>query len=186
MAIESDEPEVILEALRASDAVDARGLSVAFDEGDVVVRGTVATYEEASAALRIAGEHAPGVRNELRVDPNLREGADPAVASDSGDALRRDGLRGSSFDPLERADDLVTDVQESLDENLPWDPPHEPVEVPTRAESRGVADPNAADDDNPDAGLLDETPDAGAMSLPDMSAAELERAAHPEPQQEAG
>lgn len=185
MATDFEDPDVILEALQASDAVDARSLRLSVDDDVLVLRGTVATFEEASAALRIAQEHAPEVRNELRVDANLREGTEyPGEAG--GDETRRDGLQGSSFDALERSDDVVTDVQDSLDENVAWDPPHEPVEVPTRAESRGIADPNAADDDNDDAGVLDESTDPTATSLPDMSAEELERSAHPESEQEAG
>lgn len=184
MATESEEPDVILEALQTSDFVDARAVNVTVDEGAVVIGGTVATYEEASAALRIAQEHAAEVRNELRVDVNFREGVGDEGETE-GEA-RRSGLQGSSFEALEGSDDLVSDMQESLDESLPWTPPDEPVEVPTRAESRGTADPNAADDEDPDAGLLAESADSSDRSLADMSADELARAAHPEPQQEAG
>lgn len=181
MAIDSDDPDVIVQALQASDSVDARAVDVIVEDGAVVVRGTVATFEEASAALRIAEEHTPNVRNELRVDVNMREGiGDVAPPTDAP----RD-LQGSTYQ-VDGDDDLVSDVQESLDESLPWNPPDEPVEVPTRAESRGIADPNAADDDDPEAGVLAESADPTDTSLPDVSADELARAAHPESQQEAG
>ena len=147
MATDSEDTDVILEALAASDSVDARAVDIVMEEGGtVVVRGSVATFEEASAALRIAEEHADSVRNELRVEVNLREGSDGLTEEESSEELRRAGLQGSSYDTVEQPDDLVSDMQEALDESLPWDPPDEPVEVPTRAESRGPADPNAADD----------------------------------------
>ncbi|HVM18987.1 MAG TPA: BON domain-containing protein [Egibacteraceae bacterium] len=173
MATDPDLPDVIREALAAADSVDARAIDVvAGDDDDVVLRGTVSTFEESTAAAAIAGDHAPAVRNELRVDHNVREGIDPPVAEGDGDAA---SLQGSSRDPVAEPDDLVSDSQASLDENVPWDPPHEEVTVPTRAESRGVADRGPADD--PDAGdILDEAADPAAKSLPDMTQQDLERA----------
>jgi hypothetical protein len=186
MAIDTDQIDDVLAALAEVDSVDARGIRVDAEDEAVVLRGSVATHEESAAAQQVAQERAEAVRNELVVDPNLREtgGVEPTAAVDK--SARREGLQGSSFDPLERTDDLVTDVQESLDENVSWDPPHAPVEVPTRAEARGVADRGAvvADSDGPAEVELDEQNATVERSLPDVSAEELTRAAHPQPAEE--
>lgn len=175
MAIDSDHPQLVLEALRAADTVDAAGIDVVA-EGDVLVlRGAVGTPEEATAAASIAQQHVETVRSELRVDVNLREGP----GTGETDPGRPDeALQGSSFDPVNPADDLVSDLQESLTENLPWDPPHEAVEVPTRAEERGIGTGGSADDGE------DHLIERGGKSLPDLSPEELARAARPQPRDE--
>ena len=141
MAIDTDQIDEVRDALIAADSVDPSDIQIVAEDDVLVLRGSVATFEQASAAQQIAQERLESVRNELSVDQNLREdgsSTEPSGAADIDD--RREGLRGSSYDPLEQADDVVTDIQESLDENLPWDPPHEAVEVPTVAESRGRGD----------------------------------------------
>lgn len=187
MAIDTDQIDEVREALAAADSVDPGGIRILADGDVLVLRGSVATFEEVTAAQQIAEERATQVRNELLVDHNLREtGGTESSAGDVADSARRDGLQGSSYDPLERADDVVSDVQEALDENRAWDPPHEAVEVPTRAESRGVADRRVGAD-APDAdqdALLDEDAGDGTKSLPDLSSDELSRAAHPERREE--
>ena len=184
MAIDTDQIDEVREALEAADSVDPSSIHVLADGDAVVLRGSVATFEESAAAQQIATEHATAVRNELHVDHNLREsGGSEISADDLDDASRREGLRGSSYDPLEEADDVVTDIQESLDENRPWDPPHEAVEVPTRAEARGIADRRVAGAEVDDDTLLDDEGEGG-KSLPDLSPEELARAAHPEPREE--
>ena len=186
MAIDTDQIDEVLAALEAADSVDAGGIRVDAEDDVVVLRGSVATFEESSAAQHIAGEHADNVRNELVVDHNLREtgGMEPSSGDNGDQASRREGLRGSSYNPVEQPDDVVTDMQESLDENLPWDPPHESVEVPTRAESRGVADRRVAPADADLDAELDEDPGSTEKSLADVSAEELARAAHPQPAEE--
>ena len=178
MVTDPDQPAVVLEALQAADTVDARAITVVADGDTVVLQGSVATFEESSAAQNVAETHADEVRNELRVDVNLREGLD--LSEGANDRQIADSVSTSSFNPAEEPNDLVTDMQESLEENLPWDPPTEPVEVPTRAESRGVADRSGDDDAGT---LLDETA-GGEKSLPDLSPEELSRAAHPQPRDE--
>ncbi len=181
MAIDPDQPDVVLEALRAADAVDARGIAVTGDGDDLVLRGTVATFEESSAAQLIAEQHADRVRNELNVDVNVREGVgDP---DDENTPRVAESLRTSSFNPVEEPDDVVVDMQHALEENLPWDAPHEYTEVPTRAEERGLADRSAPDDEDDDNALLADVQE-GAKSLPDMTPEELSRAAHPQPRDE--
>ena len=173
MAIDPDHHDAVREALDAADSLDASAVVVATESDALVLRGSVATHEEASAALSIAEQHADAVRNELRVDVNLREGVGDGEAH--ADAKPSEALQGSAFNPVEQTDDLVDDMQESLEENVPWDPPHEAVEVPTRAEARGVADHSGDDAD---------APEAGEKSLPDLTPEELSRAAHPEPRDE--
>lgn len=173
MPIDPDQHDAVREALDAADSLDASSVVVAAESDVVVLRGSVATYEESSAAVTIAEQHADAVRNELRVDVNLREGVGDGEAH--ADAKSSEALQGSAFNPVEQTDDLVDDMQESLEENVPWDPPHEAVEVPTRAEARGVADHSGDDAD---------APDAGDKSLPDVTPEELSRAAHPQPRDE--
>ena len=173
MAIDPDLTDVVREALAAADNVDARTIDVVPDGDVVVLRGGVATHEEASAAVSVADQHAPSVRNELRVDTNLREGLDLGEPRQEGGSQ----AQGSASDPT-TADDLVDNLQDSLEENVPWDPPHEAVEVPTRAEERGTAGTNGYDED-PDA----DAP-ATSKSLPELSPDELSRAAHPEARDE--
>lgn len=179
MAIDPDQPDVVLEALRAAEAVDARGIAVAGDGDHLVLRGTVATFEQSSAAQLIAEQHADSVRNELLVDVAFREDTD-VQATEAPRAS--DPLQTSSFNPVDQPDDVVVDMQHALEENLPWDAPHEYTEVPTRAEERGLADRSAPDGDGDDS-LLADVADGG-KSLPDLTPEELSRAAHPRPADE--
>lgn len=181
MAIDPDILDVVREALSAADAVDARGIQAAADDDVLVLRGTVATFEESSAAQLIAEQHGDRVRNELHVDVNFREGVD--AGGDTPAPRASESLQGSSFNPVEQSDDVVEDMQHALEENLPWDAPHEYTEVPTRAESRGLADRGAPDEDADDNSLLADV-ETGTRSLPDMTADELTRAAHPQPRDE--
>src|SRR5688572_14097306 len=127
MAIDPDHYDVVREALHSADSLDATGIEVTSVDDTVVLRGSVATFEEASAAVAIAERHSDTVRSELRVDVNLREGI--YEGEPLGQQPRAESLQGSSFNPVEEPDDLVDDMQESLEENVPWDPPHEAVEV---------------------------------------------------------
>ena len=181
MAIDPDQPDVVLEALHAADAVDARGIAVAGDGDDLVLRGTVATFEQSSAAQLIAEQHADSVRNELHVDVNFREDVDAGVAASGSRGA--ESLQTSSFNPVEEPDDVVVDMQHALEENLPWDAPHEYTEVPTRAEERGLADRSASDGEDGADTLLGDVADGG-KSLPDMTAHDLSRAAQPQPRDE--
>lgn len=138
MAIDQEQRDVILDALQTSDVVDSQGIDVVLGEDTMVLRGTVATFEQSDAAEHIASQHAEEVRNELRVDPNTREGVGDETLD--ADERRAAALQYSVYNPADRPGDLVSDVQESLDENVPWQPPNEPVEVPTRAEERGRED----------------------------------------------
>lgn len=184
MAIDTDQIDEVLQALEAADSVAAGGIRVVSENDAVVLRGSVATFEESTAAQQIAGEHADAVRNELTVDHNLRETGGPEQAG-GAPVDRREELRGSSYEPAEGEDDLVTDAQDALDENVSWDPPHESVEVPTRAEARGVADRRPAPADAADTGAeRDDDPHSDAKSLPDVSPEELARTAQPQATQE--
>jgi hypothetical protein len=162
MPIDPEQPALILDALRTADTVDARAIDVAVDGETLVLRGSVATFEESAAAASLAQAHAETVRSDLTVDVNLREGLD-----------QREPATVAADTPGGQADDLVDDLQESLQENLPWDPPTEEVQVPTRAEARGIAGANGGD-------AVDDGAPPATKSLPDVTADELSRAAHPQ------
>ena len=177
MPVDPDQPDLVREALLSADSLDSRGIRVETDDDVIVLRGSVASHEEATAAAMIAERHADAVRNEISVERNLREVTD--MAQDQPVARPSRDARGSSLAAVEEPDDLVEDMQESLTENVPWDPPHEAVQVPTRAEERGLVDRSPDDPAGDD--VLDEADDAGAKSLPDLSPEELARAANPLP-----
>lgn len=179
----TEDLEMVRQALLEADDLDPTDIDLAVEDGSVVLRGAVSTFEEATAAQAAAALHTDEVRNELRVDPNIRE--NPAGVEEA-DVATRESLHGSTVEaPSAQGDDLQTDVQLALDENLPWDPPDSPSNVPTLAEERGIVDrdvtvPEAADEGDLDADAAEET----TPSLPDLSAAELARSAKPTPQED--
>lgn len=164
-------------ALDDEERVDARRVEVHRDDQGVVLRGAVATPEEATAATMVAELDTASVRNELRVDPGLREatsaGAAPPVGAPPPAPQR------SPEDPSQPADDLTPHVEEALGENLAWDPPEAPVLAPTRAEERGSPAGEAGRIEDPAPDDADEAPSAA-----DLSAAELRRTARPDSQEE--
>lgn len=173
MTIDDETLARIRAALEESARVDAARLQVAQDGQEVVLRGAVATPEEATVAAMIAEQDTPTVRNELLVDAGLREGAG-AAAGEEPSAPQR-----SPEDPAQPADDLTPAAEEALGESIAWDPPEAPSSAPTRAEERGhlardaTAVPVAPEGDVED-------PDAEEPSAADLSAAELQRAARPD------
>lgn len=164
--------------LEGSPRIDAARIEVLRDGEDVVLRGAVATPEEASVAAMIVEGRAGDVvrptgdsyglltvRNELRVDPGLRE-----VTSEAQPA-RSSGAEDTPEDPAVAA-------YEALGENVAWDPPDAPSLAPTRGEELGR--PAAAPSMPPPAepGTVGDD-DEAAPSASDLSAAELERSARP-------
>ncbi len=185
--------DVIRAALDEAASLDASRIELEEDDdGGVVLRGAVATAEQASAASFVVEEHADAVRNLLWVDPNLREtagvGVDtPGVGNVTGTAAAGpdDPERATERATGEMGGEIVTDVQESLDENVAWDPPDEPVMVPSSGEERGALDHPSSDVESAEAGpLSEEEADATAPSLPELSPEELARSAHPDHDQE--
>jgi len=184
----TEDLDVIRAALDEATAVDASRIDLDLDlddddDGSVVLRGAVATAEEASAAGLVVEEYADVVRNLLWVDPNLREAAGSADAEQPavGDSASPDDpQRATEMATGEMGGEIVTDVQESLDENVAWEPPDEPVMVPSAGEERGALDHPAADVAPADAGpLSEEEADAATPSLPELSPEELARSARP-------
>lgn len=172
MTIDDETLARIRVALEDSSRVDADRLQVTADGEDVVLRGAVATPEEATVAAMIAEQDTPTVRNELLVDAGLREGAGAA-----GDAPSPAPQR-SPEDP-DRPDDLTPNAEEALGEGVAWDPPEAPSSAPTRAEERGYLSRDAeAVPAAPEGDVED--PDAVDPSAADLSAAELERSARPD------
>ncbi len=178
MAIRPEVLDLIQEALDRADGVDARDIDLALDGDAVVLRGAVSTFEEASAAALLAEQHAAAVRNELRIDPNLRE--DTAGVEDLADSPEPAPTAADA--EIRQADDLVTDVGDALAENVAWEPPDEPTFVPTQAEERGMVDHDVVAVEPAPAGPLSEDEaDRVEPSLPDLSAEELARTARPTP-----
>lgn len=182
MAIDTETMDRIREALSGAQGVDEQRIEVAADGGEVVLRGAVASVEEASVAVMVAERHVEQVRNELAVDPNLREDAAGAGLVDPTDASPAEGLddpaRATEFATEEMGGEITDDVAESLGENVAWEPPHEPVGVPTVAEERGVPDHEVGAVESQNPGPLDEEEaDATTPSAPDLSAAQLRRRA---------
>jgi hypothetical protein len=191
MAVDNDVLETIRERLRVSTRVGDDRIEVAARDDDVVLLGAVATPEEATVAGQLAEEYASSVVNELQVDRGLREGIEEPVEGEPASPSDDEVLVGST-DMLAGPDAAPTeDLAEALDENEPWMPPDVPQLAPTVTEQRGgvaasdrlaLADWDEGGD--PDDLLDDEDRAARERpSAPDLSAADLERAAegHPLP-----
>jgi midasin (ATPase involved in ribosome maturation) len=192
---------VIRDALADSERVDVERVELVLDAGAVVLRGSVATTEQADLATMVARQHADEVHNRLRVDPGLREDAtNPAdiarqaalaEASDTDQELddsaavpdrprtedwsaQKAGLE--SLTMSEARDDMPEDVAEALAENKPWNPPTQPHLAPTEEEQRQVLDREQAPEALAEQGERGD----GEPSLPGVSKAELERRARPD------
>jgi hypothetical protein len=163
MAFDEETLATIRDVLDRSDRVDASRIDLTGgDGGPVVLVGSVASDEEATAAAMLVEQHVSAVDNRLRVDPGIREDTTgPPVTG-----------------PPPQTDDVTTDVDEALAENVPWDPPDAPSTPPTPAEQRGSTDRDGQVPPAADAGPV-ANPDEITPSAPDLSQAELERSAHP-------
>lgn len=150
-------------ALANAERVDSSRVEVGREGQEVVLRGAVATPEEATVAALLAERDAARVRSELHVDAGLREATSAGAALAPG--TPDPAPQRSPEDPTQPADDLTSSVEEALGENIAWDPPDAPSFAPTRAEQRSVP-----------AGDRGE-PGEGGASTPDLSAAERTRAA---------
>lgn len=176
MAIDDDTLARIRTALAETDRVDAARIEVTAEQEAVLLRGAVANPEEASVAAMIAEQDVAAVRNELQVDPGLREGAVAAAHPDVS-AADQPPFDPDPTGPTEQTDsDQPTEVAESLAENLPWDPPDEPSLAPTQSEERGVLARDAHDTPIAEEGPVPD-PDDVEPSAADLSAAELRESA---------
>lgn len=170
------DPEIIEQiqlALKDSDRVDERRLQVEGRDDAVVLRGSVSSADEASAATLIAEAYAPSVVPELLVDPNLREGVVTPQDREQAVPAENEILIGDT-DMLAGPDDKIeTDISRALEENVPWDPPTEPHLAPADAEYGGAVSeggPAPIDNADPDPDLVDRSEYAAA----DLSREELE------------
>jgi hypothetical protein len=182
-SMDPDPAAGVREALDASERVDARLIDVEVDGDLVVLRGLVASAEEADVAVLLAEQRAGAVVNQLRVDPAVREQPTEPAAGEPAVAAEDEVLVGD-VDMLAGPEaDITDDLDLALQENQPWDPPEEPIVPPVRAERAGGTPSQGGDrSEDPDAdelpGLHDERPAAA-----DLSAEELRVAAegHPLP-----
>ena len=166
------DPEVFAEikaALEDSERVDARRIVIDGDDGKVVLRGAVASSEEASAAALIAETRVEHVSNQLTIDPGLREGTIDPISVERVEPAENEVLIGST-DMLAGPDAAIeTDLSRALEENVPWSPPDEPQLAPTYDEYRGDASPGALDAPEGD------DPDPDLIHREDYAAADLSR-----------
>ena len=174
-----DDPQALDEiaaALDEADGVDATRISLSLQDATVVLSGVVASAEEASAAALIAEQLSDAVRNEIAVDPQVRE---DSTHSDAGaqEVVDDSSQRETDLATSEHGGELTTDMHEALAENIPLDPPDEPVMVPTLAEERGVAAEPTSEPIGDSGPLSQDEADQTAPSLADMSPADLARAA---------
>ncbi|MGH3666493.1 MAG: BON domain-containing protein [Egibacteraceae bacterium] len=179
MAVTDEELDRIREALDAADGIDATRIDLDAEGDGVVLRGAVASPEESTVAGMLASQHVAAVRNELGVEPNLREDPtdDTLGAGDWGD--EDDPARATQLATEEHGGDITDRAAEAQAESIPWEPPHEPVGVPTTAEERGELDHKVGAVDSADPGPLPEDEaEATSPSLADLSAEELRRSAH--------
>jgi hypothetical protein len=118
--------DAILDALDASEDLDATRIEVVLHGEQIVLRGWVAGPEEANAAVLLAEsviESATPIVDDLQVDPNLREGIDTLQPSEPATPAADEVLVGE-VDMLAGPDSLITtDVAEAIEESEPWTPP---------------------------------------------------------------
>ena len=174
--IDHDDLAVIRERLEESDRIDARLIELDADGDAVILRGSVAEPEEAEAAALLVGQVAAEVVNDLRVDPNLREGTDDPVDAEHVVPIEGEILVGSP-DMLAGPDaQISSDISESLQDNEPWDPPDEPRLAPVHDEYAGSASPGGGGDITDDDPQEDVPPSRYAAA--DLTQEELEAAEH--------
>jgi hypothetical protein len=161
--------EEIRAALEDSERVDPSRVYLEARDDAIVLRGAVASSDEASAAALIAEARAEKVSNELTIDPNLREGAERPVSVERVQPAENEVLIGST-DMLAGPDAAIeTDMGRALEENVPWTPPDEPHLAPTEDEYAGSTSPGAMDSPS------GQDPDPDLAHREDYAAADLSR-----------
>jgi BON domain len=192
MAVDAEVLDRIRERLRVSTRVGDDRIQVAARDDDVVLLGAVASPEEATVAAQLAEQYASSVVNQLQVDRGLREGGEEPAATEPASPADDEVLVGGTDMPAGPDAAATADMAEAHDENEPWQPPDVPQQAPTGTEERGGVSPRdrlalsaweerGGDPDD----LLDEEDRTGRErpSAPDLTAADLRRAAegHPLP-----
>lgn len=172
-ATDAGDVDEIRDALGASDKIDATRIEVSVDGTAVVLRGSVADSSQGHLAELVVGRYTSDVRNELRIDPGFREGADEPQPVEDAVPAEGEVLVGST-DMLSGPEAAITsDVSRALEESEPWDPPDEPSLGSTPAELRGTSgfgDGGPVDEVADDA-AADELPAAADLTEQDLKAA---------------
>jgi hypothetical protein len=125
--------------LDESDRVDATRVHLVSEGGRFVLSGFVATPEEAGVAAMIAERELPAVVNALVVDPGLREGLERPADTERTVPAENEILVGDPDMLSGPESQITTDLERSLEENEPLDPPDEPHFGLTAVEQRGGA-----------------------------------------------
>ncbi|HEX2294679.1 MAG TPA: BON domain-containing protein [Actinomycetota bacterium] len=171
-AVDVGDVDEIRDALGSSDAIDASRIEVSIDGTSVVLRGSVADSSQGHLAELLVGRYTSDIRNELRVDPGFREGADEPQAVEEAVPAESEILVGST-DMLSGPDAAITsDVSRALEESEPWDPPDEPSLASTPAELRGASGfgDGGPVDEVSDEAAADELPAAADLTRQDLEA----------------
>lgn len=139
-------------------AVDPDDVTISAREGVVTLSGRVGTDEEFRIAERIVTDIVglPKVRNNLFVDPIRRAQSPEAIDEHLVDEELHEGLllgdrpRGENPEAEHLHEDLraelfgTTDVQQSIGEAIPWNPPDGPT--PEGTEGSEDTPPESRDD----------------------------------------
>jgi hypothetical protein len=174
--------EEIAADLHDDEGVDDRRVVLATEGDALVVGGSVATQEEADRALLIAERSGAEVVDRLQIDPALREGVEDPSRSEEVDPLEDEVLVGSTDMGAGPDSSFTDDLQESLDENEPLDPPDEPLFPATRAEARDARPWEVGEEADPDLDVdLDDVAEDDRPAAADLTEQDLREAAEGRP-----
>ena len=175
--VDMDDLALIRQRLEESDRVDARRIELDLQDDVVILKGSVAEADEASAAQLIVEQFVERVENQLRIDRNLREGVDAPVQGEPAVPVENEVLVGST-DMLAGPDaEITSDIARALEENEPWDPPDQPSLAPVQEEYGGAMSPGDASEE----GVVGPEIDRSDYAAADLTREDLEAAARGAP-----
>jgi hypothetical protein len=177
-----DPPELaeIWAALDDASGVDTRRVLLAARGEAIVLGGSVGGPEEADRAVAIVSRFGVPIVDRLQIDSALREETEPPRPAEQAEPADPDEVLVGSSDMLAGPEAMITDdVARALDENVPLEPPDEPLFPPTPAEARRARTPG------PEAATVDadEAADDQRPAAADLTSQDLHEAAagHPLP-----
>jgi hypothetical protein len=174
--------EEIAADLHDDDGVDDRRVVLAAEGDALVVGGSVATQEEADRALLVAERSGAQVVDRLQIDPAVREGIEEPSRAEEIEPLEDEVLVGGT-DMLAGPDtEFTDDLQASLDENEPLEPPEEPLFPSTQGEARNAEPWKVEEDADPELDVdLDDVTEDDRPAAADLTEQDLREAAEGRP-----